>query len=214
MCNTIRCMGSNYILKKDKVNIKNVKKLIGKNYSDEDILHKLKMRPDVLRRCKRSIRNKDKLVFENLEPSTVYSDYLLKSQNMVKSLHKMRKKFEYKSQWGALIASIKQEKEIYDACIKYGQEFGFISKKAAELEISGEFAFNHMSDAEVREEIKIEMDRLNALASGKVINLRPELAELVDAEVTRDLPSHIINVSRDLKKKIKIKVKTKVMLRK
>lgn len=165
---------------------------------------------------KQEILSTDATIFQHLDSAGVYSDYLMKSRQMVKKLHGMQVRFSNRGQWTALVAAIKQEKDIYDSCIKFGQDFGYIEKKAASLDISGEMIFSSSSPEEIRDEIKRQAQELNDLATGKPILMRPELIGLADGDVKKFVPANVAALPAPAKKKskTKVKIKTKVRLRK
>ena len=187
-----------------------VKRLIGKNYNDVEICEALEIHTNLLHAIKTDIITVDTEYFKRLTSEDVYSDYLHKSKQMVKRLHQIQVKFRNRGQWTALVAAIKQEKDIYDSCIKHGQDFGFIDKKASTMEVSGEFQFSTMSDDEMKREIAKQMDELNRLASGNVIEMRPEILDAAGGDV-KYLPAEITgNTEKKAKKKPRKKMSTKV----
>ena len=190
-----------------------VKRLIGKNYNDREICDALEINTQLLNSIRSDISTVDKVMFENLSSSDVYSDYLYKSKQMVKRLHEIQVKFRNRGQWTALVAAIKQEKDIYDACIKHGQDFGFIDKKATTMEVSGEFQFSTMSTEEMKKEIAQQMNELKKLASGSVFEMRPEILETAGADAQRYLPVEVTGNTEQPKKRSKVKLKTKVTLK-
>lgn len=195
--------------------IEQVKRLIGKNYNDVEICEALEIHTNLLSAIKSDIITVDKAYFEQLTSADVYSDYLHKSKQMVKRLHQIQVKFRNKGQWTALVAAIKQEKDIYDSCIKHGQDFGFIEKKATTMEVSGEFNLSTMSDAEMKREIAKQMNELNRLASGNVIEMRPEVLDAA-GESVKYLPAEITGKTEktdDRTTRKEMKIKTKVTLK-
>jgi len=189
-----------------------VRDLLGKNISDDEICQKLEIRFEQLGRIKSDIIEKDRAIFDKLDSTVVYSDYLIKSKSMIKRLQYMAKRFKYRSQWTALVAAIKAEKEIYDGCIKLGQDFGFIERKQKELKLSSEFSVTDLSDDEIGDEIDIEVKRLNNLVNGNVIDIRPELAAVAGDNVDEFMPTNIVRLPE--KEKRKVKVKARITLKK
>jgi hypothetical protein len=181
--------------------------MIGENKTDDDICKSLKINRATLTKAKKDILEKDKAIFEKLDSGIVYSDYLIKSKSMIKRLQRMSKKFGYRNQYTALVAAIKAEKDIYDSCIKLGQEFGFIDKKTGSLALSAEIDMNDLSDDEVRDEIETEVKRLNKLVSGNVVDVRPELAAIAGDDVNDFMPTNVVKLPKKEKRKAKVKAK-------
>jgi len=196
-------------LKQQRHLMSDIRRLIGKNYTDYEIMEQLEIRPDDLSHYKQQILRNDKDVLENLDSVGVYSDYLLKSRQMVKELDELKVKFRNKGQWTALVAAVKQKKEIYDSVIKMGQDFGFIEKKATEFKVSGEMSFSTMSEKEVKEEIQKEVENIQRLSTG-VIDMRPELLGVMPEEVRKFIPQKLLENKNISKTKIKTKAKTKI----
>jgi len=184
-----------------------IRKLIGKNYTDEEICEKLNIRPNVLVEYKRRVYQHDKVRFQNLDRYVVFSDYVNKSGQMVKELDDIKLKFRNRGQWSALVAAIKTKKEIYDSVIKLGQEFGLIDKKAAEVKVQGEVSFSTMSDVDVKREIEREVQKMHQIAKGGVVDMRPELLGVTDDEVARYVPAHVVGLPEPRKTKVKHKIK-------
>ena len=204
----------NISAKKRRKLVEKVRRSIGKSYTDNQIMAHCKIRIDLLHHLKAEILNMDTAGFEHLSSGGVYSDYLMKSTQMIKKLHDLQKKYYGRQQNAAAVAAIKQEKDILDSCIKLGQDFGFIEKKSQSLEVTSEFTFGHMTEAEMKDEIKDEMKRLNDLANNKVIEMRPELLDVTDADVASFIPANIAALPKEAHVKRKVKIKTKVRLRK
>jgi hypothetical protein len=155
-----------------------VRKLLGKNYNDEEILHELGIKnPLRLQKAKAMIMEQDRMLFERLHNDVVYSDYLMKQGKLIRELSDMAVKFRNRGQWGALVASAKVRSDIYDKMVKLGQELGFIQKKATELNISAKMQFGAMSDAQVMKELHKEVNDLNALVQKSSISMRKELLD-------------------------------------
>lgn len=196
-----------------------VRKLIGKQYSDQQICIKLDMRPNSLSALKAEIINFDKTWFEHLDSGTVYSDYLMQSLLNITDLNKLIRSTTMSrassGERSAFVAAIKLRKEINDKCVKMGQDLGFIEKTAQEVNFKGEmdFNFSEMSDADVKAEVQKEVEKLNSIASGNVIEMRQELLGVTDAEVKNYLPSRLISYKKKRQIK-KIKIKTRLTLRK
>ena len=190
-----------------------VRRLIGKSYTDEEILDACKIKSDFLRTVKSEILNMDTAIYEHLSSGAVYSDYLMKAQQMVKKLHKLQSLFKSRGQYNAYVAAIKQEKDIYDSCIKHGQDFGYIEKKVQSLEVSGEFTFGHLTEEEIKKEIATEIKELNKLANSNTIEMRPELLDVTDEDVKSYVPTNIVTIPEKSSVK-KVKIKNKVGLRK
>lgn len=193
-----------------------IESLIGKNYTDTQICAKLQIHANVLTYYKKRIYRKYQAMFENLDNAAVYADYLMKSRIMVSELNSVKTMFRKNGQWSSLVSAVKCKKDIYDSCIKMGQEFGFIEQKATELKMSGELEFSGMSNTEIRHEIEREVKELHKLAEGTVVNMRPEILEQADGSTQKFLPSYV-ETPRDItpkRKPRKMKVKTKITLSK
>lgn len=190
-----------------------IRKLIGKNYTDDEICEKLNIRPNLLVEYKRRIYQHDKVRFQGMDKYVVFSDYVSKSSQMVKELDEVKLKFRNRGQWSALVSAIKAKKEIYDSVIKMGQEFGLIDRRAAEVKVQGEVSFSTMSDADVRREIESEVKRLNEIAQGGVVDMRPELMGVTDDNVEHFVPANIVSLPAP-KTKTKKTTKVRVTLKK
>lgn len=190
---------------------------MGKNYNDQEIIDTLAIGSATLVACKQDILNFDKTFFEHLDSGTVYSDYLLKAKQNTKDLDKLINTTNIRSAQGSekasYVAAIKLRTEINDKVVKMGQDLGFIDRKAKELDVNVDgavdFNFQSKSDKEIRAEIEAEKKRLNQIASGKVIIMRPELLGVTDGEVAKYFPSSVVDATTK-----KNKVRSKVALRK
>lgn len=201
---------------KQRILCHEIRKLIGRNYDDAKICEKLGISLLQLAPLKRKIYHAAKIRFQNLDKFSVYSDYCDRSSEMVNELNEIKLKFRNRGQWTALVAAVKQKKEIYDSVIKLGQDFGLIDRKETELRVSGEMAFSTMSDRDVKEEIEKEVKKMHEIAAGNVIDMRPELLGVTDEEVASYVPNNLVRLdaSKDKKQKTKIHSKIKVTLKK
>lgn len=201
--------------------LEKVRRLIGKNYSDDEIMETLGMLPKTLQSLKKELLATDKTIFQHMDSAAVFSDYLMKSKHMVKKLHEIQVSAKRtKGGHTAYVASIKQEKEIYDTIIKHGQDFGFIERKAqqTDLNVKGGLTFSAVSADDMRQEIARQVKELNELAQGKPIEMRPELLGVTPEDVQSFVPTNVTAVTEEPKpkpkKKRKRKKKTKTRLRK
>lgn len=184
-----------------------IRKLIGDNKTDDDICLETGLRSDQVSALKRKIYQTDKARFQSLDRFTVFSDYVARSTQMVNELNEIKIKFRNRGQWTALVAAVKQKKEIYDSVIKMGQDFGFIDKKATEVKIEGEMSFSTMTDHDIRKEIEAEVKKMHEIAKGNVVEMRPELLGVTDEDVRKFVPSHLVSLPEEKRKKVKTKVK-------
>lgn len=193
-----------------------IKRLLGKNYDEHQICEKMNIRLDVYQQYLRKIMHQEKVRFQNLDNYSVYADYLYKSKQMVKELDEIKTKFRNRGQWTALVAAVKQKKDIYDSVIKMGQDFGFIEKKATEVKVEGEVSFSTMSDSDVKQQIEEEVKKLHQLAQGNVVEMREELVGVTDEDVRKFVPANVIEAPKKekSKKRSKVKSKMKVTLKK
>ncbi len=190
-----------------------VRELIGKNYTPSQIMDDLNMQPHILEQYLRRIHDIDKEHFDNFNSVQVYSDYLAKSDQMVKELDKLKTKFQNRGQWTALVAAIKEKRAIYNDCFKMGQDFGFIEKRKTEVLIESEMTFATMSKEEVDAELKKSIAEMNQMVQADVIEMRPELLESLDEDTERI--KRYIPVKHNIKTKTKkITKKIKMVLRK
>ena len=197
-----------------------VRKLIGKNLVDEEIMEQLNIQPHILADVKKEILAVDTAIYSNLSSAGVMSDYVSKARKSIQELDEIKIKFKNRGQWSALVAAVKVKNDIHKDVIKLGQDLGFIEKKTGELKISGEMQFSTVSDAEVMADIQKEIADINKMVGRKTINMRPEILDAVGTDVQKYLPAPA-NVQDDeatRPKKTKVKKKTltkvKVSLRK
>lgn len=164
-----------------------VSSCMGKNWSDYKIMQHLELHPISFERIKREIVSELKNYVSNIDPASIYSDYILKCNQLVEELDSIKKKMGAKNQLTALVAAVKQKKDIYDSAIKMGQDLGFLSKQAKEFKLKGNVTFSTMSEKQVKEEIAQKIKEMNVL-SNQTIDMRPELLGVVDADMRKYLP--------------------------
>jgi hypothetical protein len=195
-----------------------VRQLIGRGHSDFKILEKLGLtsKPQVLSAVKKRIHVTDTDNFQNLNNVRVYTEFVEKSRQNINDLEEMQQRFKWKHQYTALVACIKMKHEINKDVLKTGQEMGFIEKKGNEVSVETEMTFSTMSTDDVKKEVADEVARLNAMANGNIIEMRPELlATLEDDEekVRKYIPSGSIIEEEPKQKKTKMKMKVKLKKR-
>jgi len=190
-----------------------IKRLIGKGWTDEEIIDHLEMRPGNFAQYKKQIQETDRAIFTNMDTSGVFSDYCLKMRELVKELDAVKIKFKSHHQYTALVAAIKQKKEIYDSVIKMGQDFGFIDRKVKELKLKGDFSFSTMTETQVKDEIQVEVERMKRLMSGQ-IDMREELLDVTESEVKKYIPGTVAKIPERHRNVIKIKAKLKLNMKK
>lgn len=195
----------------------NIRQYKGKGFSDLEILEKLNLQPHVYKQYLQRIYDIDREDFEGLNSVKVFTDFSEKSRALVKELDRMQKRFDYRKQFTALVACIKQKHEINKDRIKLGQQLGFIDQKANEVSVETEMTFSTMSTEEVQREVQKELNKLNEMAHKPTVEMRPELMNTLgedEADMKRFVPSNISISEEDSKpKKRKTKVKTKVKLK-
>jgi len=205
--------------------VEKVRRLIGKNYTDGEICDAMDIRPDSLTAIKIEILNYDQVFLEHLDSGSVLSDYMMKAKQNVTDLNHLIKATNIRrapgSEKAAYVAAIKLRSEIQDKVIRLGQDLGFIDRKAQETKNTTTFegginlAVGKMTDEQIKAEIKAEVAQMNKIVSGKVIEMRPELLGVTDADVKKFLPANVIDVDAKVmpKKKKKARV-NKVKLNK
>lgn len=206
-----------------------VRLLIGKNYSDHEIMEKLDLRPNVLEEVKTQILTLDGEVYKNLSSAMVFSDFIEKSRDNIKQIDNFFTKFKNRGQWSALVAGIKVKQEIHKDVIKLGQDLGFIDKKAGELKLSGEMTFGTMAEHEVMEKVQEEINQINKIIKRRDAPIRAEVLEAAGEEVRRFMPGQskqlalpapgkIVDAefvdAKPRKKQVLLKTKIKVQLKK
>jgi len=192
-----------------------IRGLIGKGKNGAEIMEDLHLQPHIFMTYLSRIKDIDRDDFQKITSVDVYTTAIEKSRTLVKELQSMRKRFDYRKQFTALVASIKQEHEINKDVVKLGQELGFVEKKGAEVSVETELLFSTMTTEQVLEEVQNEIERINHMAMGKDIIMRPELIEALGDnpdQVQKYVPDYI-QIDKDKHKK-KVKVKTKIKLKK
>lgn len=190
-----------------------IKRLMGKGWTDEEVIDHLEIRPSNFVQYKKQIAETDRAIFTNMDSVGVFSDYCLKMRQLVKELDDVKMKFKSHHQYTALVAAIKQKKEIYDSVIKMGQDFGFIEKKAKELKLKGELSFVTMTEDEVKGEIQAEVKRMNNLLTGQ-IDMREELLDVTEAEVKKYIPATVAKVPEAHKRIVKTHTRLRLNIKK
>lgn len=193
-----------------------VRQLMGRGKSDVQILETLGLQstPQVLSSIKKRIHITDTENFSQLNNVKVYTDFVERSRQGINDLEEMQQRFKWKHQYTALVAAVKMKHEINKDVIKIGQEMGFIEKKGNEVSVEAEMSFSTMSTDDVKQEVADEVARLNEMANGNIIEMRPELLATLERDeerIRKFIPSgSIIEDEPKLKKqKMKIKVKLK-----
>tara|TARA_R110000803_G_scaffold128306_2_gene195729 strand:+ start:428 stop:1120 length:693 start_codon:yes stop_codon:yes gene_type:complete len=196
-----------------------VRQLMGRGKSDVKILEQLGLTatPQVLSSIKKRIHITDTETFSQLNNVKVYTEFVEKSKQNINDLEEMQQRFKWKHQYTAIVAAIKMKHEINKDVIKTGQEMGFIEKKGNEVSIEAEMSFSTMSTDDVKQEVADEVARLNELANGNIIEMRPELLATLEndeARIRKFIPSGSILEEEPKAKKTKTKMKMKVKLKK
>ena len=188
---------------------------IGEGKNSAEIMEELDLQPHVFASYLSRIKDIDKNFFETMSSTDVYTNFVEKSRGMIKELRVMRKRFDYRKQYTALVASVKQEHEINKDLVKLGQQLGFIEQKGAEISVESELTFSTMTTEEVRNEVNNEIERLNNMVTQSTIIMRPELMDALgnDKDSIKKYVPDYIAIEEEKPRKKKIKVKTKIKLR-
>ena len=192
-----------------------IRELIGEGLNPTEIMEEMNLQPHILLTYLNRIRAIDEEQFKGLTSVEVYSTFIEKSKKMIRELQKMRKRFDYRKQFTALVASVKQEHEINKDVVKLGQQLGFIENKGGEISVESEMVFSTMTTEQVQEEIQNEIERLNNMATGSTVIMRPELIETVgdNEKVKKYIPDYVEVKEEEKTKKKKAKIKTKIKLK-
>lgn len=206
------------ISRKEKREIETeVRNLKGRGLSDLEIMAKLSIEAKAYKHVLARIKDKDREKFTHLDSVDVYSDFVEKSRILVKDLEKMQKRFDYRKQFTALVACIKQKHDINKDVVKMGQQLGFIEDKGGgEVSVETELVFSTMTTEDVKSEVKKEVARLNAMAGKSVIEMRPELLSTLEGDekrIRRFIPDNITIQEPEDKDNKKLKIKTKMKLK-
>lgn len=189
---------------------------IGSGLSDSEIINKLNLQPHVYKQYVQRIYDIDNERFNRLDSVRVYTDFVERSRENIKALDGMQRRFDYRKQFTAMVAAIKQKHEIHKDVVKLGQQLGFIEQKGGEVEVETEFSFSTMTTEDVKKEVEYEIARLNKLADKNIIEMRPELlATLEDDEkrIKKYIPSNVIlpeELNRKHDTRIKIRLKKRI----
>lgn len=194
--------------------VEKIRRLIGKDYSDEQMCQTLGIHSTRLTALKTEILTFDKTYFEHIDSGSVFSDYLLRAKQNVTDLNRLINSTNIRSAQGsekaAFVGAIKLRGEIHDKCVKLGQDLGHIDKRAKEVKIDLEgnvdFNISTMSNADIQAEIQAEVTKLHQLADGNVINMREELLGVSGDEVRKFLPESPEAKLRAKKRRAKNKV--------
>lgn len=171
--------------------------------------------PNSLTAIKSEIITFDKTFFEHIDSGSVFSEYILKVKQNITDLNRLINTTNIRNAQGsekaAFVGAIKLRSELNDKVVKMGQDLGHIDRRAKELkvDIEGDFNFNFstMTNKQIQQDIQDEVQKLNQLAKGTVINMREELLGVSGDEVRKFLPEPP-NAKKKKKKS------TKVILRK
>lgn len=189
--------------------IQRIRKYLGQNMTDLEIIKKMGLRDQSYSQYKNAIYNADRRAIQNLDTKTIFAEYVMKNHQLVRELDVLKKKFTNYGQWTALVAAIKQKREIYNDVIAKGQDFGFIDRKVTELKVSSTMTFNTMSEEEMKAEIAQEVKAMKALAT-KQIDMRPELLDVTPDEVKMFAPAHVLKLPAPERRKKNVKRKVKL----
>lgn len=186
--------------KKKRNLVSDVKKLIGANYTDEEIARKLDIKPTTLAKVKRYLLDSDKALLQKLDPFSYYSDYLVKITYVIRELQSLIGLAKEQGNLQTMVTAIWKKKEAYDSVIKMAQDFGMIPKASSELKLTSELTFSTMTAEEVRSEIQREVLRLKEIASRR-ITIRSEIAQFMDPSTKANLPDNVIILPEEKKSK-------------
>lgn len=194
--------------------VEKIRRLIGKDYSDEEMCNTLGIHPASLTALKTEILTFDKTFFEHMDSGTVFSDYLLRAKQNINDLNRLINTTNIRSAQGsekaAFVGAIKLRSEIHDKCVKMGQDLGHIDRRAKEVKIDLEgnvdFNFSTMSNNDIKAEIQAEVQALHQLAAGNTINMREELLGVTGDEIKKFLPAPVGSTSKAKKKRSRNKV--------
>lgn len=193
-----------------------IRQCIGQGLNDAEIINKLNLQPHVYRQYVTRIYDIDTEKFGNMNSVRVYTDFVEKSRENVKALDKMQKRFDFRKQFTALVACIKQKHDINKDVVKLGQQLGFIEQHGNEVSVEAEMTFSTMSTEDVKREVQNEVERLNSMAEKKVIEMRPELLGTLgeDQERVRKFIPDNVEIPEEKEEPKKRKTKVKVKLKK
>lgn len=177
--------------------VEKIRRLIGKDYTDEEMCNTLGIHATRLTALKSEILTFDKTFFEHMDSGTVFSNYLQKAKQNITDLNRLINTTNIRSAQGsekaAFVAAIKLRGEIHDKCVKMGQDLGHIDRRAKEVKIDLEgnvdFNFSTMSNEDINKEIQAEVQRLHMIADGNVVEMREELLGVTGDEVRKYLPT-------------------------
>lgn len=192
-----------------------IRKCMGQGKTDLEIMEKLNLQPHIYQAYMRRIIDIDRDKFQNLTSVDVYSNFISRSDESVRQLNDMQARFKYKKQFTALVAAIKMKHDINKDVIKYGQELGFIEKKGNDVQVEAEISFSTMTTEDVEKQVEVEITRLNQMAGGNIIEMRPELLATLEGDekrIKKYIPANVGYAKEDIPIKTK-KTKTKIKLK-
>jgi len=197
----------------DKRELKDkIRSLNGRGKSDHQICQRLDIEMNILQIYRNEIVEEDTYVIQHITPESAYCDYLEKMGELLRQLQKEKRRASKLRQMAATMAAIKLQADLYDRCVKLGQEFGFLEKKASEIKISQEFKFSEMSDKELKKAIQDEFKGIQDLVKNEPRTIRPELLGLSGGDISEFIPADVAVKGKP--KKTKVKTKIRVVTRK
>lgn len=139
-----------------------VRDLIGKNYSDVEIMEELQLQPHVLGYYKKRILKKDREIFESLTPESVLSDLAMKSEELSRKLENLKQLLHEKNQTTAFVQAVRLQADIENKMIRHSHDLGFISRRTNQVQVDGKvFARNSRKDINHRVQVELERSKVS-----------------------------------------------------
>ena len=189
--------------------IAKVRRLLGKNYTDDEICDQLNIKSTTLLSAKSEILTFDTTLFEHLDSSGVFSQYLLNQKQNIIDLDRLINSTNPKkaNEKTAFVAAIKLRADILSQINKLGQELGLIDKVAKEVNVkqTGKIDVSlTMTNINLKKEIEAEKQKLHKLAAGNQIEMREELLGVTDDDLRNFLPASVKEVAPAKKRKSRL----------
>lgn len=132
-----------------------IRELIGKDFSDQEIMEVLDLQPHVLRLYRQRILEADMTWLRSRSAEDIFGEYVRQAGQWVKDLDMQCKLFRKHGQETAYVHAIRQRRRIHAQVIKMGQDLGIIPKNVMHVQVQG-MTFRKIGNTE-------QHDKLNGM---------------------------------------------------
>jgi len=147
-----------------RVIVNDLKRLIGQNRTDDEIMEELGLSLNELRYYRKLMFKVGAEELRETSTEESYLDYCIRQRENLRELDKAIKNFQGSRQYNALVGAIKAKADILNDMVDKGQALGFLDKVPDRLQVLAGIQLKDMSSKQMRDQLEKYLLEIKGMA--------------------------------------------------